>query len=516
MKSLASLALVILSLTAFGQSNQLMFVAESTGHGIPEHLSQLVQNHSGEFVKQFPRGKGSTEFVYVVRFPEANIDAAFQDLSNSSPSLLVEYDHVLKADTTKYIPNDVRFAEQWYLENDAGFNGEMDADIDMPEAWKIERGNDNVTLVIIDSGVEFDHPEFNGRRYVNPNETLNGIDDDQNGKIDDLYGWDFVDNDNDPNDENGHGTAVAGVAAANGDDLRGWAGVDWNCRIMSVRVLSSSGSGNYSDLAEALYYVADLGVDVVNMSLGGGANSTIVEDAAEYAALADVLLIAASGNSGERGVNLPARLPTIMAVGSVNWFNDRCDPYSSGFGGSTYGDEVEIMAPGDNIPILDYQNFMNYSDVSGGTSLASPLVAGVACLLRAKHPNLGSGAIRSILHQTAIDQIGQSAEDVQGRDDYYGYGILNANEALKYEPIIITSDDDDLFQIAIDFDNRDVLYEIEEDAQKIEIFDVSGRRIFVATNVRAGTHRVNISSAGVYSIRATINYARHNRQAVIY
>lgn len=493
-----------------------MVVANSTGHGAPTEIANIVAEHNGEFVKQFPKGKGSNESVYVVKFPESAIESAFEDLSNSSSSLLVEHDHILKADTTKYIPNDTRFVEQWYLENDAGFSGEMDADIDMTEAWKISKGHASITLVIIDSGVEYDHPEFSGRRYVNSNEILNGIDDDQNGKVDDLYGWDFIDNDNDPSDEYGHGTAVAGIAAANGDDMRGWAGIDWNCRVMSVRVLDASGSGNYSGLAEALYYIADLRVDVANMSLGGGANSTIVADAAEYAAQADVLLIAASGNSGQRGVNMPARLPQIMAVGSVNWFNDRCDPYSSGFGGSTFGEEVEIMAPGDLIPVLDYQYFNNYTDVSGGTSLASPMVAGVACLLRSKHTSLGAGAIRSILNQTAIDQIGRSSEDIQGRDDYYGYGILNAYEALKFKPIIIPNSDDDDFRIAIDFEGRNILYEVTEDAQKIEVFDVSGRRIYVQTNVRAGTYSLNIPTAGVYSIRATINYARHNRQALIY
>jgi len=166
-------------------------------------------------------------------------------------------------------PNDPEFSRQWNLHNTGQTGGLVDADIDGPEAWDIDSGGSNVTIAIIDTGVYLSHEDLQANIWLNGDEIpANGLDDDLNGYVDDYQGYDFYNNDANPDDDNGHGSHVAGIAAARGNNSRGIAGVSWAARIMPLKILSATGGGNFYDLQEAIYYAADNGADAINMSTG--------------------------------------------------------------------------------------------------------------------------------------------------------------------------------------------------------------------------------------------------------
>ena len=188
------------------------------------------------------------------------------------------------------VPNDPLYSNQWYLGAYPGVNAEA--------AWDSTTGDTTQIIGIIDTGVDWDHPDLDDNIWRNWEEVAgNGVDDDGNGYVDDIRGWDFVNDDNNPNDDNSHGTHVAGIAAAEGNNSVGVCGVAWNARIMPVKMLQSSGSGSSSDLALAVNYATNNGATVINMSLGSYAESQTVKTALENA-YSSTVLVAAAGNDG--------------------------------------------------------------------------------------------------------------------------------------------------------------------------------------------------------------------------
>ena len=338
--------------------------------------------------------------------------------------------------TSDTFPNDPFFYRQWYLYNDSSFTlstPAYDADIDMELGWLIETGKESVVLAIMDGGIRIDHPEFEGRLWVNKSEIPgNGKDDDYNGYSDDVNGYDFAYGDGDPSDDNGHGTAVAGLAAATGNNNSGYAGVDWNCKIMNCKVLEATGWGYYSVWIEGIYYAVNHGAHVINMSLGGESSSLGMAQAVEYAEANLVLVVAAMGNDGVGKSYYPAAIKNVIAVGSTDSDDKRSvDFLGKGTGGSNYGNHIDLVAPGNYIYILDHFNAFNYNYFGAGTSFSTPLVSGVASLLKAQDPARSPAEIRNILRMRSDDMIGLSGEDTPGWDRYYGYGRLNAFRALS-------------------------------------------------------------------------------------
>ena len=196
--------------------------------------------------------------------------------------------------------NDTNYNKLWGLHNTGqvvnGTTGTNDADIDAPEAWALSTGSSSVIVAVIDSGVDYRHPDLSPNLWTNTEEIPdNNIDDDGNGYIDDVYGWDFVYNDNDPMDVHGHGTHCAGTIAAKGNNSAGITGVCWTAKIMSLRALDGDGSGATSDLVDAILYANRMGAHVINNSWGGGGFSNSVRDAI-CASLAAV--VCAAGNDG--------------------------------------------------------------------------------------------------------------------------------------------------------------------------------------------------------------------------
>jgi thermitase len=331
-------------------------------------------------------------------------------------------------------PNDTYFSRQFGLYNDGTFSqspATNDADIDMELGWDIEQGDESIIVAILDSGIKLEHPEFNGRLWINSNETINGIDDDNNGYIDDINGWDFANNDNNPTDDHGHGTNVTGIIGANSNNNRGYSGVDHNCKLMIGKILDQNNSGYYSWWTDAIYYAVDNGAKIINMSVGGSGYSSSMKDAIDYAYNNGVTVVACMMNENNNTTFYPAGYQNTIAVGSTNPNDERSTPFFwSPTSGSNYGNHIDVVAPGNYIYGLDYQSNTNYNSYWGGTSQAAPLVAGISSLLLAQDPNRTPDDIRSILRNTAEDQVGNASEDIVGYDNYYGYGRVNAYQAL--------------------------------------------------------------------------------------
>lgn len=328
------------------------------------------------------------------------------------------------------IPNDPDFRKQWYLHTTGQFFlvklllGDLKIplwfpyrvkpgiDIQALEAWEIETGSPDVVIAIPDTGVDYTHPDLAANIWNNTDEIPNnGIDDDQNGYIDDVRGWDFAYDDNDPMDDSEHGTICAGVAAAFGNNGIGMIGVAWNCKIMPLKVWDETGSGSWEDVAQAIIYAADNGADVISISASGVDVPTIMLDAVNYAYNKGVFMCAGAGNRGTNEKNYPAAYEHVTAVGMTNTRN-------AVRSNSNYGEWVDIAAPGNLIyTTMPKQEYI----FAAGTSLACPIVGGVAALLLSKDPSLTPDEVNALLCNNT---------DPYSGDRYIGTGRINAYKAL--------------------------------------------------------------------------------------
>jgi len=305
--------------------------------------------------------------------------------------------------------------------------------IDIEEAWDTSVGSDEIIVAIIDTGVDIDHPDIEDNIWINEEE-LNGEqgrDDDDNGKVDDVYGWNFVSDNNNPADRNGHGTHCAGTVAATGNNELGIVGVSWNTKIMALKGLNDEGKGYTNGLAAAIRYAAVNGAQVLSNSWGFYGWSNTLADAVDYAHDLGSTIIAAAGNSDTRvehhGIS---NIPRVIAVGAID-ANDMKASFSN------YGTKVDVMAPGtdtlslrsegtgDNEALIVDELYYRMS----GTSMATPHVSGLIALLLANNPELTNEEIRQILRTTADEQ------NLNGWDYWTSYGSINANNAINSDPV---------------------------------------------------------------------------------
>jgi subtilisin family serine protease len=303
-------------------------------------------------------------------------------------------------------PNDPDFKREWGLKNTPS------SGIDAPQAWTLTTGTSSTIVAVLDTGIDLSNPEFAGRIWTNPDSS--GSD----GYPGDVHGWNFVANDADVQDDNGHGTNVSGILGAAGNNGIGVAGVDWNAEIMPLKVLDDDGGGTDADVVSAIDFAVQHGARVINASWGGGPYSQAVADAISYAGSQGVVFVTAAGNNGTNNDAAPFypasyNLPNEIAVAAVN--------QAGGLAGfSNYGAKsVALAAPGVNIlnTVLGGYAYMS------GTSMATPFVSGVVALVAGLHPSDTAAELVQQVESTAKPLAGLAGKTATG-------GIVDAARAV--------------------------------------------------------------------------------------
>ncbi|RJP53339.1 MAG: peptidase S8 [Anaerolineaceae bacterium] len=341
-----------------------------------ETIAECLQQISGEVESTLDEIR-----VAVIQIEAINVSNALASLAACPAVRYVEPNFL--AFMTETIPTDSSWSLQYGLVN-----------IHAPQGWDLSTGAASITIAVVDTGVDLSHPDLVG-------------------KI--VDGYDFVNNDDFAQDDNGHGTHVAGIAAATGNNGTGIAGVSWGARIMPIKVLNSAGSGSFADVAAGIIWAADNGAQIINLSLGGTSNSAVLQSAVDYAHARGIIMVAAAGNTGSNFVLYPARYFNVIAVGATDSTNTL-----TSF--SNHGPELDLSAPGAAIYSTSLGGTYVYRS---GSSMAAPFVSGLAAILRGIPGNGGSGAITMQMQSSALD-LGST-----GRDDFYGYGLIQMDAAIQ-------------------------------------------------------------------------------------
>jgi len=343
---------------------------------IPVNIFQLIEE-----LKALPE----------VEYAEPNYIYSIDEMQPAGPVLTAEdvaklQQNIRKSTTIAVIPNDPLYGQQWYIPA-----------VKADSVWQQTTGDTTQVIAILDTGVDWNHPDLKNKIWINKNEIPdNGIDDDNNGLIDDVRGWDYINNDNNPTDDNSHGTHVAGIAAAETNNGIGIAGVNWKAKIMPIKVFQSSGRGDAATITKGIIFAATHGAIVINMSFGSYARSLAMEDALANA-YATSILVAAAGNDNlpigpgkalkcdeiNAGAPFyPAALQYVLGVEAPDGCFSNYDQDGSTFSAYTDLLNYEMKAPGTNIlstvPNGNYRVFQ-------GTSMAAPVVSAAVCLYKSKH-----------------------------------------------------------------------------------------------------------------------------------
>jgi hypothetical protein len=400
---------------------------------------QLLSSLGGAILK---RDLNAAQGLCLIELPVGlSVEDALKLYNKSDDILYAEPDYRLELAFTT--PNDNRFNELWGMHNTGQTGGTADADIDAPEAWDIATAADSVIVAVIDTGVDYNHEDLSPNIWTNQTE-LNGdpnVDDDNNGYIDDVRGWDFFAEDNDPMDYYGHGTHCAGTIGSVGNNAKGVTGVCWNMKLMALQVshFDQEGWGIWaSNAAEAIKYAVDNGAKVLSNSWGGSTDIQSLRDAVEYSQDAGVLFIASAGNDGvdnDYNPHYPSScgLDNIISVMATDHNDERSiwSPVRSSNWGQT---SVDLAAPGSDI--LSCLPGNNYGYASG-TSMAAPYVAGACALVWAANPGMN--------HWQVKEHILQSVDRPQSLEGLcVSEGRLNLYNALTYIPPFELSKEDSL------------------------------------------------------------------------
>jgi subtilisin family serine protease/chitodextrinase len=377
------------------------WIQQILGSGVKVEGARLLrQRGSGH------AADGSSLVVLIAPASEERIAEALERAGKDPGVVRAEADPIW---TTNAVPNDPRYGEQWHLPK-----------IDAAQAWDTQTGSSNVVVAVLDSGLDVDHADLAGAVWSNPGEVADGVDNDGNGFVDDVNGWNFVNETNNVNDTFGHGTHVAGIIGATGNNAVGVAGVAYGVKIMPVSVGGPSITA--SAVAEAIYYAVDEGADVINMSFGGPASFIGAREAIDHAVAEGVVLVASAGNGATQNYQYPAVYQEVIAVAAL-------DPSDARTAISHYGRWVDVAAPGQAV-VSTLPND-EYGPMSG-TSQASPIVAGVAALVKSAHPGFTADEVRA--------QVLASAASVSATNPDY-LGLLGAglpNAALAVGPALVS------------------------------------------------------------------------------
>ncbi len=320
------------------------------------------------------------ENVVKIKVAPGMLEPIKNALSKNPDISRVDYNHTMKAN---FVPTDILYSWQWHL-----------PDIQAPAAWDITRGDPQIIIAVLDSGVDSTHPNLGGGKVIN--------------------GYNFVNNTPDATtDLFGHGTMIAGIAAAPAG-VGGVVGVCPDCSIMSVVVADKKGLSNDFDLARGIRYAADHGAKIINISYGGGANIPVLHDAVNYAWSKGAVIVASAGNASSSSLSYPAAYVNVIAVSAIDQDNKPANF-------TDYGTWIDVSAPG--VGIITTGLHGKYASGSG-TSFSAAIIAGLAGLIYSANPNLTNTQVVNMITNYA-DNMGTA-----GFDDYYGFGKVNLQKAL--------------------------------------------------------------------------------------
>ena len=343
-----------------------------------------------------------------VEFAEPNFDISLDEAGPLDPIL----------------PHDPQFNDQWALANSGQRGGKQGADISATLAWATTTGSEDIVVAVLDSGVDYTHEDLVENMWVRPAE-MDPYHDSDLGTIDDVNGYNAIDSASDPMDENGHGTHCAGIIGAEGENNLGIAGVNWNIRIMPLKFMNAGGFGTTKDAIEAINYVIDrkkagVNVRVISASWGSTQKSRALEDVIRKAYDNDILFVAAAGNAttdNDRRPHFPSsyNVPNVISVAALDR-NDQLAKFSN------YGAKsVAIAAPG--VEILSTWLGNQYEEKSG-TSMATPVISGVAALILAENPRMSVDELQKKLMDSTDPIVALKGKTVSG-------GRINAAKALE-------------------------------------------------------------------------------------
>ncbi len=375
---------------------------------------------------------------YLITLPAgADLEEIAQKLAESKQVKAVEANVIYKL--YEKTPNDAEFSKLYGMNNSGQSGGVAGADIGALGAWDSTTGSRDVLVGIIDSGMDYNHPDLKENVWINPGESgldangndksSNGIDDDGNGFVDDFHGWDFFNNDNDPMDDNSHGTHVAGTIGAVGNNANGVVGVNWNVSMVPIKVFSGAGATSTDILVKGIDYATKLGVFVSNNSWGGGVYSDAIFGAIQKASEKNILFITAAGNDSDNndiGDHYPSNydLPNIISVAAINR-HDQISTFSN-YGATT----VDVAAPGEDI----YSTLPNglYGSKSG-TSMATPHVTGAIALIRSRFPDVAPLTIKDKLLTSSTKTTALNGRIIYGR-----ISVADAMEVDTVPPAVVS------------------------------------------------------------------------------
>ncbi|HET9712772.1 MAG TPA: S8 family peptidase [Pyrinomonadaceae bacterium] len=348
---------------------------------------------------------------------------AIPEVEYAEPNYDIELDEVDNP-LVPILPHDPQFNDQWALANSGQRGGKKGADISATLAWAKTTGSEDVVVAVLDSGVDYTHEDLAGNMWVRPSE-MDPYHDEELGTVDDLNGYNAIDGASDPMDENGHGTHCAGIIGAEGENDLGIAGVNWKVQIMPLKFMNAGGFGTTKDAIEAINYVIDrkkagVNVRIISASWGSTQKSRALEDVIRKAYENDILFVAAAGNAStnnDRSPHYPSSydVPNVLSVAAL----DRHDQLASF---SNYGAKsVAIAAPG--VEILSTWLGNQYEEKSG-TSMATPVISGVAALILAENPKMSVVDLRKRLMDSSDPIVALKGKTVSG-------GRINAAKALE-------------------------------------------------------------------------------------
>jgi thermitase len=390
------------------QFQQLTIDKKSSEDGV-YLLTNKIDNFRSQSLKDYASVSSN-----VRKQNNSRLDSLINQLKIDPRVESVAPNNIVKA---KFTPNDTFYGDQWGLKNTGQQGGQVNLDINAEAAWDITRGN-NTIVAVIDSGVNLNHPDLNDNILRN-----------SNGNV---IGYDYANNDAVPEDDEGHGTHVAGIIAAEGNNSTGVSGVCPNCKIMPMKFLDQDGFGDTFGAVESMKFAIKNNASVINNSWGGEEQNIFIQDVINQAHSKNIVVVAAAGNDNTSTPMYPASMNHVISVSSITRTGNRALF-------SNFGSTIDLTAPGEQIlstfpPNTDLgvgcsdNSYSTANDGYGycsGTSMSSPAIAGCAALIKTVRPSLNGDEVEQLLKNTAKD-VGSP-----GRDDNFGNGIIDCKAAIE-------------------------------------------------------------------------------------